>query len=162
TNTLFSSCTATGGTGGQGGDFKNTPVSLSGQAGTGQGGALAVSASAAVSVLDTTFSSGKALGGTGGKGSDNFSPSLTPPPGGRAGGTGKAGAVWAGGSSLTVTNSTFYNDSAVGGPGGAGGYSFSFNGGVGAQGPAGTSQGGGLMVTSGTATVNDCTFANNS
>ncbi len=167
--TTFSSCIATGGTGGRGGDNDNminyTPASAPGAAGTGgaaQGGGLVVLGTGTATVLDTTFSLDTATGGTGGQGAnDDEASDPIKGVGGGGGGTGEGGAVGADGNSVTITNTTLSGDTAEGGSGGTGGkLPNATPAAVGAQGGANVGEGGGLLLFAGTATVSDSTFNN--
>jgi hypothetical protein len=150
-NTTFSKNSAMAGPGGAGNTGSRT-VGSGGHGGFGAGGGLCSSnTAAAVTILNCTFSDNTAKGGLSADGGS------TPAGMGRAGrngGSALGGSVENTGS-LTVTNSTFYKNFAIGGGGGNGG-SASARGGNGGAG--GTASGGGIYNL-GTVSVVNCTFS---
>jgi hypothetical protein len=153
-NCTFSGNQAEGGSGGIGGLGGSAIVpganGLAGLAGVASGGGLYSSSLGAV-ILNSTFDNNSTQGGDASTGGTNPSGiGQTGPRGGDALGAGVANT-----GSLSITNSTFYQNSASGGAGGDGGV-----GGVkgGAGGGGGNAIGGGVY-NSGSITVVNCTFS---
>jgi hypothetical protein len=153
-NCTFSGNSAEGGSGGVGGAGGGAIDSgvngFAGAAGVASGGGLYTSSSNGV-ILNSTFDDNSTQGGdasTGGTNPSGFGQA------GPKGGNGLgAGLVNAG--TLSITNSTFYQNSATGGTGGDGGV-----GGVkGGAGGAGGSAIGGGIYNSGKILVVNCTFS---
>jgi hypothetical protein len=155
TNTIFSSCEATGGNGGAIGPAVEGILGGGGDGGNALGGALAANGSASITVLNTTFSSNEATGGRGGSAEEENVINDAGTYYGGGGGLAFGGAVFtdlsASGAPTIISNSTFNANSAVGGPGDS---SADMGGGD------GYGEGGGLMQYLGNAaTVSDCTFS---
>jgi hypothetical protein len=150
----FSENVAEGGSGGIGGLGGSAIVSgvngFAGLAGVASGGGLYNSSLDAV-ILNSTFDNNSTQGGDASEGGTN--PSGVGQAGPRGGDALGAGLANTG--SLTITNSTFYQNDASGGAGGDGGV-----GGVkGGAGGAGGSAIGGGIYNSGKITVVNCTFS---
>ena len=113
--TTFGSSIATGGIGGRGGDI--TLLTEPGTAGSGGDGRAAGwrcsgPARPLCSIPRSALIRRRAARAAGGN--NNATSSLNPPTvAGGSGGTGAGGAVWAGGNSVTITNTTFSNDTAA-------------------------------------------------
>jgi hypothetical protein len=153
-NCTFSGNSAEGGSGGVGGVGGGALVpgvnGFAGAAGVASGGGLFSSSSDGV-ILNSTFNNNSTQGGDASTGGTN--PSGFGQAGPRGGDALGAGLVNTG--TLSVTNSTFYQNSATGGTGGDGGV-----GGVkGGAGGAGGSAIGGGIYNSGKIMVVNCTFS---
>jgi len=153
-NCTFSGNAAEGGSGGIGGLGGGAIISggngFAGLAGTATGGGLYNSSLNAV-IVNSTFDDNTTHGGDASEGGTN--PSGVGQAGPRGGDALGAGLANTG--SLSVTNCTFYQNSASGGTGGDGG-----EGGVkGGTGGAGGSAIGGGIYNSGSITVVNCTFS---
>jgi len=163
---LFASGTRTGGSGGAGGK---------GGAATGGGGFVA---KGTLVLAQDVFQSNSALGGIGGVGGTGGQGGFFSKPGGNggnggAGGPGNGGGLYIAQGTISLTNATFDQNSAVGGnggvgrPGGPGGPTFphyfpgTASGSPGITGVSGVGGGGGLYVTGGTITWNSGTIENN-
>lgn len=153
-NCTFSGNVAQGGSGGIGGAGGSAIVpgvnGFAGAAGVASGGGLYNSAPVAV-VLNSTFDNNSTKGGESSEGGTN--PSGLGQGGPRGGDALGAGVANTG--SLSVTNSTFYKNSAIGGTGGDGGP----GGAKGGAGGAGGSAIGGGIYNSGSIIVVNCTFS---
>jgi hypothetical protein len=154
-NCTFSGNKATGGSGGIGGAGGSAIVGgvngFAGLTGIASGGGLYTAASMNAVVLSSTFDHNTVQGGDGSEGGTSGSGAgQTGPRGGDALGGGIENSGF-----LLITNSTFYQNSAIGGAGGDGGV-----GGVkgGNGGPGGSAIGGGVY-NSGDITVANCTFS---
>jgi len=120
-----------------------------------------------VSVNNSTFSNNKAVGGAGGSGG-GYHPDISRSTicsrsaSGGSGGDGMGGAVFSSGT-VSLVNSTFSGNRAIGGRGGHGGYMSNGRGMTpyaGAGGNGGNGLGGALYIVN-DAHVSSCTFANN-
>gem|GEM_PF-2757821 len=156
-NDTLSSNVALGGAGGNGGVGRG-----GGTAGAGEGGGLFLEGNSA-SLTNDTFNGNSANGGSGGNGGGPVGDSNGT--GAGQGGAGEGGGLFAlltGSASLS--DSTFSNNVAAGGDGGAAG-----TGGIGRQGApggnggnGGVGEGGGLVVDLGSFTLTNDTFSGNS
>lgn len=144
-NSIVSSNTVEGGSGGDGGS--NTVVlvlypSDGGNAGSGSGGGIY--SEGRLTIINTLISANLAQGGAGGSGGNGFNEEGGA---GSMGGTGLAGGVCVSVSaalSCSVTNSQFVGNTAQGGAGGSGGDCVNVNNRGGDGGSAGWAIGGGL------------------
>lgn len=132
---------------------------IAGQAGDASGGAIA-GRNAAIQISGCTFVANQVMGANGADGVIGLR-NLEGDPG-RNGGNAAGGAIYSTGN-LSVTNSTFYLNSATGGNGGVGGAggsgSFGEDGGRGGDG--GVASGGAVEATA-LSTIIHATFSNNS
>jgi uncharacterized repeat protein (TIGR01451 family) len=145
--------TGAGSVGGQGGEGGNVGNRLGGGLAV-FGEALALTNSSVINnSLNGAHNAGAGgLGGSGPLGGNGGS--------GGSGGSEQGGGLYVSGNTVTLLNSTLFNNSLTGGGGGTGGNAI--QGGKGGNGGAGsTEQGAGLFATSGTVAVLNSTFNDN-
>jgi hypothetical protein len=148
---------AAAGSGGAASGFLGFP-GLPGEAGDGVGAAIA-GANADIVVSACTFVTNSVRGADGLAG--NAALLSREGDTGRGGGEGAGAAIYSTGR-LSVTNSTFFGNVAVGGIGGDGGAGGSTGfGGDGGDGGNGGTASGGAIETTGAATIINCTFSDN-
>lgn len=158
----LSSNTAAGGNGGNGGNggtgsFRGGDGGAAGSGGVAHGGA--VFSQGPLWIQNCTFAANRVLAGHGGHGGTNGSGGTGP---GLMGNGGGAGTAWGAGlysaQTATVLNSTFSDNTALGGNGAAGGTRDNGSGYDGARG--GNALGGGIYGL-GSGAVTNCTFYHN-